>query len=188
MTVRRAGVRPTASAHFSSVSRAILALACAATFGFAMYAGAAPARDGAVIVDSGSTNTPGYRIDIWSDGSATVVVQNRGVTRGEPKSFSVATNVAAKFFANLKAVRAGNVTGEPCMKSASFGTMTHVTWHEWTSPDLDCPSDRPALTSLVASVNAIRAASGISTFPGPNRGGGPLHAEPAPTASDAPLR
>ena len=166
------------------VRRAAAALAVAAAFGWLVSASAA-ARDGAVIVDSGSTNTPGYRIDVWSDGSATVVVQNRGVSRGALKSFTVANRVASQFFANLKTVRAGNVTGQPCMKSASFGTTTRVSWHGWTSPDLDCPSDRPALTALVSSVNAIRQASGIGTMPGPNRGagGGPLHAEPPPTAT-----
>lgn len=165
--------------------RSASVLAVAVAFGWLASANAAPARDGAVIVDSGSTNTPGYRIDVWSDGSATVVVQNRGVVRGAPKSFSVAAHVASQFFANLKAVRGGNVTGQPCMKSASFGTTTRVTWHGWTSPDLDCPSDRPTLTALVSSVNAIRAASGIGTLPGPNRGG-PLHAEPPPSASPSP--
>ena len=45
--------------------------------------------------------------------------------------------------------------------------------------------DHPPLTALVSSVNAIRQASGIGTMPGPNRGagGGPLHAEPPPTAA-----
>ncbi len=163
--------------------RASCVLAVAAAFGWLVSANAMPARDGAVIVDSGSTNTPGYRIEVWSDGSATVVVQNRGVTRGAPKAFTVANHVASEFFANLKAVRAGNVTGQPCMKSASFGTTTRVTWHGWTSPDLDCPSDRAPLTALISNVNAIRQASGIGTLPGPNRGagGGPLHAEPTPT-------
>jgi hypothetical protein len=163
-------------------------LAVAAVFGWLVSASATPARDGAVIVDSGSTNTPGYRIDVWSDGTATIVVQNRGVSRGAPKSFTVANGVATQFFANLKAVRAGNVAGEPCMKSASFGTTTRVSWHGWTSPDLDCPSDRAPLRALVSSVNAIRQASGIGTLPGPNRGagGGPLHAEPPPTDTPPP--
>lgn len=162
---------------------AAILLAIAAVFGCLANASAASARDGATILDSGSTNTPGYRIDVWSDGSATIVVQNRGVSRGAPKSFAVTNSVASRFFANLKAVRSGNVAGEPCMKSASFGTTTRVTWHGWTSPDLDCPSDRAPLTALVSSVNAIRQASGIGTLPGPNRGagGGPLHAQPTPT-------
>jgi hypothetical protein len=147
---------------------------------------AAPARDGAVIVDSGSTNTSGYRIEIWSDGSASIVLQKRGVTQGAPKAFAVTAGVAAQFFANLKAVRGANVNTLPCMKSASFGTTTRVSWHGWTSPDLDCPSDRAVLNALIASVNKIRAASGIGTLPGLGHGagGGPLHAEtPEPSAS-----
>jgi len=165
------------------VRRAAGVLAIAAVLGCVTSANAGSGRDGATIVDSGSTNTPGYRIDVWSDGSATIVLQNRGVTHGEPKTFTVTGSVASRFFANLKAVKSGNVTGQPCMKSASFGTTTRVLWHGWTSPDLDCPSDRAPLTALVSSVNAIRQASGIGTLPGPNRGagGGPLHAEPTPT-------
>ena len=158
-------------------------LVIAAMVGCFASANATPVRDGATIVDSGSTNTPGYRIDVWSDGSATIVMQNRGVTNGTTKSFTVALSVANRFFADLKAVKSGNVTGQRCMKSASFGTTTRVTWHGWTSPDLDCPADRAPLSALVSSVNAIRQASGIGTLPGPNRGagGGPLHAEPTPT-------
>lgn len=143
-------------------------------------------RDGAVIVDSGSTNTSGYRIQVWSDGSASIVLQKRGVTQGVSKPFAVTPSVATQFFANLKAVRTANVNTLPCMKSASFGTTTRVSWHGWSSPDLDCPSDRAVLNALVASVSKIRAASGIGTLPGLGHGagGGPLHAQtPLPSAS-----
>ena len=101
----------------------------------------------------------------------------------------VTGGVAARFFADLKAARAANVSGSPCMKSASFGTTTHVSWHGWTSPDLDCPSENPLLSALIRDVNAIRAASGIGSLPGVHHGagsGGPIRAEPAsasPTAS-----
>jgi len=145
-------------------------------------------RDGAVIVDSGSTNTSGYRIEIWSDGNATIVLQNRGVAHSTAKPFAVAPAVAAQFFANLKAARTANVNTLPCMKSASFGTTTRVTWHEWTSPDLDCPSDHAVLDALIASVNKIRAASGIGTLPGLGHGagGGPIRVQPSPSPSESP--
>ena len=149
-------------------------------------AGAAGPRDGAVIVDSGSTNTSGYRIQVWSDGSASIVLQKRGVTQGASKPFAITPSVTTQFFANLKAVRTANVNTLPCMKSASFGTTTRVSWHGWTSPDLDCPSDQAVLNALVASVSKIRAASGIGTLPGVGHGagGGPLHAQtPLPSAS-----
>src|SRR5579864_5740093 len=112
-------------------------LALAAVLGGAV---SAASRDGAIIVDSGSTNTSGYRIEIWSDGSATIRLQNRaGVGLGSARPFSVSQTVSTQFFSDLRAARAANVSGEPCMKSASFGTATHASWHGWTSPDLDCP-------------------------------------------------
>lgn len=151
--------------------------------GGAVGAGKAATRDGATIVDSGSTNTPGYRIQVWSDGSATIVLQSRGSVRGTAKPFTVAPTTAREFFSDLKAVRAANVNSVPCMKSASFGTTTKISWHGWTSPDLDCPANSSVLDALVASVNKIRAASGIGTLPGVNHGGGPIRAEPSPTAS-----
>ncbi|MGA8533390.1 MAG: hypothetical protein WB615_04725 [Candidatus Tumulicola sp.] len=153
---------------------------------------AASARDGAVIVDSGSTNTTGYRIDMWSDGTATIVLQSRGgVAQSGSKSFSVAGDVTARFFADLKAVRAANVTGSPCMKSASFGTTTRVNWHGWASPDLDCPAENALLSALVRDVSLIRAASGIGSLPGIRRGagsGGPIHAEPPSPGASPPAR
>ena len=98
-----------------------------AMYGASVNAGASPSRDGASIVDSGSTNTPGYRIEIRSDGTAAMTPQNRaGVAQGEAKTFSVESGVASRFFADLEKARAANVAGSPCMKSASFGTTTRV--------------------------------------------------------------
>lgn len=163
------------------------ALVAAVVFACIVSTGAAAAHDGAVIVNSGSTNSLGYRIEIWSGGKATVVLRNRaGSTQGASKPFAVAPSVTMKFFADLKAVRAAGVNSLPCMKSASFGTTTRVNWHDWTSPDLDCPADDASLNALIGSVNAIRAASGIGTLPGLGHGagGGPIRAQtPAPSAS-----
>ncbi|MBV8117170.1 MAG: hypothetical protein JOY69_00655 [Candidatus Eremiobacteraeota bacterium] len=169
---------------------AAFAVGMAVALSVLVSAGAAPARDGAAIVDSGSTNTSGYRIDIWSDGRATIRLQNRaGVAQGSARPFTVSAKVAARFFTDLKAARAANVAGAPCMKSASFGTTTHVSWHGWTSPDLDCPADSPLLSALVRDVNAIRAASGIGDLPGLRSGagsGGPIRVEPSPSTAASP--
>lgn len=134
--------------------------------GFALLgfqAGAAGAVDGATIVNSGSTNTPGYTIAVRSDGSATLAVRGRlGMPANPPKSFSVSSTVAQQFMDDLKAARDGHAAGQPCMKSASFGTTTRVTWHGWTSPDLQCPPGG-LLAPLARDVAQIRAASGIDT-------------------------
>ena len=75
------------------------------------------------------------------------------------------------------------------MKSASFGTTTHVTWHDWKSPDLDCPSENALLSALIGDVNAIRQASGVGTLPGLGghmQQGGPPHVEVTPSPESSP--
>jgi hypothetical protein len=130
--------------------------AVAMTMGLlAVCAAAAPSRDGASIVDSGSTNTAAYTIKVWSDGTAEV----------SSKSFTIAPSLAARFFADLKAARDGKAAGEHCMKSASFGTSTHVLWHGWTSPDLDCPPSDKLTSAIVNDVSAIRAAGKVTAAP-----------------------
>jgi hypothetical protein len=168
-----------------------LTLVLVAMFGASVSAGASPSRDGASIVDSGSTNTPGYRIEIRSDATAAITPQNRaGVAQGATKPFSVEGGVASRFFADLAKARAANVAGSPCMKSASFGTTTRVTWHGWTSPDLDCPAENQLVSALIHDVNLIRAAAGIGGMPGVHRGGaggGPIQAEPpSPSPGQSP--
>jgi hypothetical protein len=172
------------------VRYAAFGVALAAALLPVVNAGATPARDGAVIVDSGSTNTAGYRIEMWSDGSATIALHRRGVAPGAAQPFSVGGAVTARLFADLQAAKVANVTGSPCMKSASFGSTTRVSWHGWTSPDLDCPSENALLTSVIRDVNLIRAASGIGSLPGVHRGagnGGPIQAQPSsPSPASSP--
>ena len=122
-------------------------------------------KDGASIVDSGSTNTGGYTIHVWSDGTAAVTYQNGADTAPSPKSFTFSPSVAARFFADLKAARGGKAHAERCMKSASFGTSTHVYWHGWSSPDLDCPPGDPLTSAILKDVNAIRSAGKVTAAP-----------------------
>lgn len=144
-------------------------LATAALMGafaaLAIAAWAAPTRDGAVIRTSRSTNTAAYEIKVWSDGRAQLI-QTEG-----PTSFNIAPGLAKRFFADAAAGRANPGTPGHCMKSASFGTTTVVTWHRWTSSDLQCPPFSAPVTALAADVRAIQAAVKI---------GGPLHRIPLP--------
>ncbi|MGC1379844.1 MAG: hypothetical protein WA814_02330 [Candidatus Baltobacteraceae bacterium] len=136
-----------------------------AAFAFGGPVGAAQ-RDSAVIVDSGSTNTQGYKIQVWSDNTASITMQSRaGAAESTPKAFNVPAETAAKLFADLAAARKARVTSGPCMKSASFGTTTHVTWQDWVSPDLDCPPNDALTAALVKDVEAIRQASGLNSLP-----------------------
>jgi hypothetical protein len=138
----------------------------ALAIGFAIALVAAAPRDSAVIVDSGSTNTQGYKIQVSSDGTASITPADRfGTVQGAAKPFTVPASTAARFFADLAAARKGAAAGQPCIKSASFGTTTHVVWHGWTSPDLDCPAANALTAALVHDVGEIRQTSGISAEP-----------------------
>jgi hypothetical protein len=135
-----------------------------AVLAIASCVGAAP-RETAIIVNSGSTNSYGYSIAVWSDGNATVTLQVRGAAAGTTKAFTISAATAAHFFADLAAARKGSATTAPCMKSASFGTSTHITWQGWVSPDLSCPPSGALGQALVADIDAIRKAAGISAMP-----------------------
>jgi hypothetical protein len=150
---------------------------------FAACAAAEP--DGATIVNSGSTNFTGYTIDVRSDGSASARISNRGIAAAStPKPFTLDAATTKQFFADLAAARRNNAIAKPCMKSASFGSTAHVTWHDWTSADLSCPAGSAAGAALIHDVQAIVAATGVQ--PGPRRGGGPLMRQPQPEPSPAP--
>jgi hypothetical protein len=127
---------------------------------------AATSGDSAVIVNSGSTNTMGYKISISPDGSGTVTLQGRtGTPSGKPKSFTLPAAAATRFFGDLAAARKENAPPIPCMKSASFSSKTQITWEGWTSPDLECPQKTSAGDALVKDLQAIRQAAGIGTLP-----------------------
>lgn len=126
----------------------------------------AKTADSAVIANSGSTNTLGYRIEVRSDGSATVEMVHAATASPSPaKSFTVSSSITKQFFADLAAARQAKTVTEPCMKSASFGSSTYVTWQGWRSGDLTCPPSDPAGKSLVKDVEEIRDAAGVSAMP-----------------------
>lgn len=133
---------------------------------------AAAPPDIAVIVDSGSTNFSGYKIEISSDGSGSVTLQPRGGTPSPPKKFTAPTATTARFFSDLAAARKANAAAVPCIKSASFGSSINVTWHGWTSNDLTCPAQDSAGAALIADVDAIRHAAGVTDLP--PRAAGPI--------------
>jgi hypothetical protein len=89
--------------------------------------------DVAVIEQSASTNRPGFSISVTRTGETTVRV---GVTS---RSTTVATVLAAHLYADID--RAGSLADLPaghCMKSASFGSTTSITYNGRRSPDLQC--------------------------------------------------
>jgi len=135
-----------------------------ATLVFTAYAAVvlvgAGSPDSAVIVDSGSTNSPGYRIEVRPDGSASVSTGS-----ATPKPFTVAQATVARFFADLAAARKGNATTAACAKSASFGSTLRVTWQQWVSPDLTCPPNDALGAALITDVQTLREVAGIKAAP-----------------------
>jgi hypothetical protein len=82
---------------------------------------------------SGSTNTLPYSIKVFADGSASVFIQNQS-----ERDFKTGT-VNTVTLANLlqKVGDASQITGS-CAKSASFGTITTITYNGKTSGDISC--------------------------------------------------
>jgi hypothetical protein len=97
----------------------------------------------ATIAQSRSTNTRGFRVTVFEDGSATVAFDSAGLGfRSEPtqpQSFSEKTVNTEKLRELL--VRIGDVSRIPtgnCPKSVSFGTRTTISYAGKTSGDLQC--------------------------------------------------
>ncbi len=134
-------------------------------------------RDSAIIRNSGSTNTSGYTITVWSDATGSVDVA------GKTSTFVLQRDLDARFFTDVHAATASTdaVPEHHCMKSASFGTRTTVQWQAWTSPDLQCPPLSPSLGALARDVNAIESAAGI--MGGPHRIGLPPSLRKIPSAT-----
>ncbi len=124
---------------------------------------AAPCRlDGARIVDTGSTNAPGYTIALRSDGTGWWRPTPRiGQPAAPEHTFTVAQGIARRFLASLAKGRAQHVRGVPCMKSASFGHSIFALWHGWRSPDITCPLDSAQAREISTAIHAVIAASGM---------------------------
>jgi hypothetical protein len=110
----------------------------------------------AVIVNSGSTNMAGYRIEVAPDGHVRV-------TQGEAtRSVTIPAKLATQLYADLAA--AGPLDAlptQPCMKSASFGSRTTVAYKTKTSADLQCGQMSPAGRALANDAAAITTAAGV---------------------------
>jgi hypothetical protein len=97
----------------------------------------------ATITQSRSTNTLGYRILIYDDGSATAEIAGSSPAPGTELSRSQQFPAGAIDTKTLRSLltEIGDVSKIPtggCAKSASFGTRTQVTYASKTSGDLQC--------------------------------------------------
>jgi hypothetical protein len=97
----------------------------------------------ASITQSPSTNTLGYRIFIYGDGSATAEIAGASPATGTELSRSQQFPPGAIDTKTLRRLltEIGDVSKIPtggCAKSASFGTRTQITYASKTSGDLQC--------------------------------------------------
>lgn len=91
---------------------------------------------GAMIRNSGSTNAAGYTILVHPDATVDMTVD------GESTHAAVGLAQARWLFLKLRAAGPlDEMTGGRCMKSASFGSSTTITYDGKTSPDLSCGGD-----------------------------------------------
>jgi len=141
-----------------------LAIALAAVAWTAAYAaqngGKAPV---AVVVDSGSTNTEGFRLEVDRSGKVRYTPAGRHGA-AQPAAHSTARQVPAalarRLYADLESAKAlaSLPEGGPCMKSASFGSTLTVEYGGQTTPDLSCPGDDPHMQALARDAKEIAAA------------------------------
>jgi hypothetical protein len=161
----------------------LAALLCSLGIAPALAAAAVPylpvPHGAAVILDTGSTNTLGYRIVVQRNGAVEYII---GGVRNTARADAGQTE---KLF---KALMAGMPLSQlniaRCMKSASFGTAMFVYWNHQRSPDMTCPAD-DRTRSVYASVAGFVDALGITrrvSHPLPNEPHRPIP-EPSPSAS-----
>jgi hypothetical protein len=138
-------------------------------------------KGAAVILNTGSTNSVGYRIVIQSNGSAEYV---NGHTRA---TAHVSLAVASKFYADMQAAMPLSLVHvEPCMKSASFGSSTFLWWRGQRSPDISCPGSATSKT-LNDDAAAVAAALHLGGNPVDMLPNEPRHAVPTSSASASPV-
>src|SRR5215472_14805186 len=87
-------------------------------------------RDEAVIVNSGSTNTAGFRIVVNKNGDAEYTVMPRRFgppAQSEPMRRKIPEALTQRLFSHLGAAKPlTNLPRERCAKSASFGTSLTI--------------------------------------------------------------
>jgi hypothetical protein len=114
----------------------------------------------ALIVNSGSTNFEGFTLILREDGEAKLEQGNSTFQKYLPQTFTT------RLFADLRAAGALDALPQSqCMKSASFGTTTRISYRGKTSPDISCPSSNPILGRLAIDVMSLLDAANISTIP-----------------------
>jgi len=114
--------------------------------------------DAATIVNSGSTNTRGYTIEVSRSGTATVDARDGHAAR----QASVEPELANRLFGALDAAKPlDTLASRHCMKSVSFGYSIRISYGGVSSPDLTCAGDDRS-KQLAALAAEVAQAVGVS--------------------------
>jgi len=119
----------------------------------------------AVVVNSGSTNMAGFKIEVQTDGAAEYTPMPRAHPQPEgrqvvtPMKRKLTPALAHRFYSDLEAARPFSELPRPrCMKSVSFGTRLTVQFHGDETPDLNCGAGQNAkLAALIEDAKQIVA-------------------------------
>lgn len=113
-------------------------------------------KGAAVILNTGSTNTQGYRIVVQASGDAEYV-------NGSHRAIaSVPASLAAQFFKDMLAAMPLTARGESdCMKSASFGSSLFVWWKGSRSGDLTCGLSTKVSSDALQIAQALGMSTGL---------------------------
>lgn len=114
------------------------------------------------IVNSGSTNRPGFRIVVEKSGEANYTRVGRRVELNPPRTprqmhKTLPEALMKRFFADVSAaVPLASLPPRHCMKSASFGYRLTILVDSDESPDLSCGDGGNAkLRALIADTGEI---------------------------------
>ncbi len=120
---------------------------------------ARPVETNLVIVDSGSTNTDGFQIEVPRSGVAVMRTVRR---TGEPatastKKVQLPAAMVRRLYEDLRAaLPLAALPVVHCMKSASFGTSMTIQWGKEQTPDLNCgDGGNRAMANLIRDVQEI---------------------------------
>ena len=121
-----------------------------------------------VIVNSGSTNAPGFSIVVTRDANATWHAGATSPTRSQPSALdciavdgtTLEPTLTLTLFDDLAAAGPlGSLSFDGCLKSVSFGTTTSLSYDGATVPDVECGSSNDAhAANLTRDVNAMEKA------------------------------
>lgn len=128
--------------------------------------GAAAEPYTATIIDSGSTNRPGFRIVVDNSRGAELTSTTRKLSVSQEQSKPIRRMLphatVERFHADLNAAKPlASLPEVHCMKSASFGSTLTVAFGGEQTPDLRCgDGGNVAMRNLIRDANEI-----IALFP-----------------------